>query len=146
MRQSEFFADVKDFPTLTVVDFMEAAVSTCEPSTNCRDAATTLIKIGCGSLPVVEHGNRLVGSISDFELLHTLKEGKILKDITVGEVMNKEVVTVTQDIKEQDLIEVLESNNLVRVPVVDGDALVGIVSRRDVLFGFIQATSPHWHF
>ena len=146
MRQSEYFTATKDFVTLGVSDLMETDVVTCESSTDCRSAADKMIKAGCGGLPVVESGNELVGIVSDVDLLHVLKEGRDLKDVPVSEVMNNKFIAINQDSNENDLIEIFETSNAVRVPVLDKGHLVGIVSRRDVLFGFMQATAPHWHF
>ena len=146
MRQSEYFTATKDFVTLGVSDLMETDVVTCESSTDCRSAADKMIKAGCGGLPVVESGNELVGIVSDVDLLHLLKEGRDLKDVKVSEVMSDKFIAINQDSNENDLIEIFETSNAVRVPVLDKGHLVGIVSRRDVLYGFMQATATHWHF
>lgn len=143
MRQSEYFTETKDFSVLEVADLMETNVVTCESSIDCSNAAGKMLKAGCGSLPVVDRDNELVGIISDVELLHLLREGKNLKDVAVDKVMNYKFIAINQDRNEKDLIEIFETSNAVRVPVLDNGHLVGIVSRRDVLFGFMQTTATH---
>lgn len=143
MRQSEYLTATKDFSALGVADLMETDVVTCESSIDCSNAADKMLKKGCGSLPVVDRDNELVGIISDVELLHLLREGKNLKDVSVDKVMNYKFIAINQDRNEKDLIEIFETSNAVRVPVLDNGHLVGIVSRRDVLFGFMQATATH---
>jgi CBS domain-containing protein len=58
--------------------------------------------------------------------------------------MTKDVVTVTEDMLVKDLIGLLQSRHLIRTPVVAGKTLVGIVSRRDAVFGYVKATASYW--
>ena len=59
---------------------------------------------------------------------------------TVGDIMSQEyLVTVTEDTTVTDLVDLLQSRHLIRVPVVRGWKLVGIVARRDVVFGYVKA-------
>ncbi|MEA3241576.1 MAG: CBS domain-containing protein [Pseudomonadota bacterium] len=51
----------------------------------------------------------------------------------VGEVMNPEVITVTQDHRVCDLIELFQEKDITGVPVVDDDKMVGIISKKDIL-------------
>jgi CBS domain-containing protein len=46
-----------------------------------------------------------------------------------------------------EIIQLLQSKHLIRVAVVDAEGkLVGVVSRRDILEGYIRATKPIWTF
>ncbi len=73
-----------------------------------------------------------------------IEEGKDLRQVTAQEVMTKDVVTVTEDLLVKDLIYLLQSQHLIRAPVVRGATLVGIASRRDAVFGYVKATSKYW--
>jgi CBS domain-containing protein len=73
-------------------------------------------------------------------------EGKDVKDITANNIMTKDAVNVSEETNSVEIINILETKHLIRVPVVNNNKLVGIVARRDVLFAFIQATQkpPGW--
>ena len=60
--------------------------------------------------------------------------------------MGKKPVTVTEDTNAGEIGSLLQKERLIRVPVVKGGKLVGVVARRDLLFGYLRATSkpPLW--
>jgi CBS domain-containing protein len=46
-----------------------------------------------------------------------------------------------------EIIQLLQSKHLIRVAVIDADGkLVGVVSRRDILLGYLRASKPIWRF
>jgi predicted transcriptional regulator len=71
--------------------------------------------------------------VSDFDLLS--RDGE-----TVGEVMTRDVVTVTEDTDVQEARALLIDQRLARLPVFKGRELVGIVSRGDILRELVL----HW--
>ncbi len=82
--------------------------------------------------------------MSEFDLLHALQGGKELREIRAADVMTREVVTVPEDMPLMDLVQLLQDRHLIRVPVVQGRTLIGIVARRDILFGYVKATAKYW--
>lgn len=61
--------------------------------------------------------------------------------------MTKGAVTVNQETPALEIIQLLQSKHLIRVAVVDAEGrLVGIVSRRDLLEGYVRVTKPIWTF
>jgi len=69
---------------------------------------------------------------------------KDLRKVTAGEIMTRDVVTATEDMPVKDLIQLLQDRFLVRVPVVRGKTLVGVVARRDIVFGYVKALAQYW--
>ena len=55
--------------------------------------------------------------------------------------MTTNVVSVSEATNSVEIINILETKHLIRVPVVENGKLVGIVARRDVLFSFIQTST-----
>jgi CBS domain-containing protein len=144
MRRTEYFASSHDLKTLTVQQVMEDAVWTVGPHTKGSAVAELLTERNFGSVPVVTEDRTLVGLISEFDLLRAIDQGKDLHEITAADLMTRDVVTVTEDMRATDLIGLLQERDLIRVPVVKGNTLVGIVARRDVLFGYVKATARYW--
>jgi len=85
--------------------------------------------------------------VSEFDLLRAITEGKELSKVTAGDIMTKGAISVTQETPAMEIIQLLQSKHLIRVAVVDAEGkLVGVVSRRDILEGYIRATKPIWTF
>ncbi|GJL56828.1 MAG: hypothetical protein NPIRA02_39600 [Nitrospirales bacterium] len=127
------------FGQLTVGSLMEKTVRSEEGDAS-ADLVAALLMEGFGSVPIIDRTNRLVGLVSEFDLLNAIRQGKRLADITAGEIMTDNPISVTQDTDVLTVIDVLHNNHLIRVPVVDSAGkLVGILARRDVLRGYLSS-------
>ena len=74
-------------------------------------------------------------------------EGKELAKVTTREIMTKDPVTVPQDSAAMDILRLLQEKHLIRMPVVDDEGkLAGVVSRRDIMEGYLRASKPIWRF
>lgn len=144
MKRTEFLSARQEFKTMPAELFMEGNVVSISPEDTCRHAASQMTKGSFGSLPVVDDKNHFLGIVSEYDLLNLLKEDKILGEVPVSEVMTKEVKVVQADTPADDICELLQTWHLIRVPVVKDGRLVGIVARRDILFGYIKATAKYW--
>lgn len=120
-----------------------------------RKAVQMMIARKVSALPVVDSKGRLVGIVSEGDLLRRSEIGtewrskwwsRLLGDVRddarryvksqgghVGDIMTRPVVSVTPTTDVRDVVELLESSGIKRVPVVDGAKVVGILSRRDIL-------------
>jgi CBS domain-containing protein len=144
MRAAEHFVNARDPKTLTVRQVMEPAVVTVSPETKGSAIAEIMTDGNFGTVPVVKEESTLVGLVSEFDLLRVIEEGKDLRQVTAEEIMTRNVVTVTEETLVKDLIHLFQERHLIRAPVVRGKTLVGIASRRDAVFGYVQATAKHW--
>jgi CBS domain-containing protein len=139
MRLAQYFEHGYDPKTMTVRQVMEGAVFTVSPDTKGITIAEMMTKRNFGTVPVVEKDSTLAGLVSEFDLLRVIDEGRDLRHITAEEMMTRNVVTVTEEMLVKDLIKLLQERHLIRTPVIRGKALVGIVSRRDAVFGYVKA-------
>lgn len=144
MRRSDYLTEKHDFHKLTASVLMEQDVTSCLPSDSGRHIASQITKLGIGSLPVVDNEGVLVGLVSEFDLLDILLKEQDLKDISVERIMSRNLKTVQEDTPVDDIIRLLETQHLIRVPVVKDGKLVGVVARRDILFGYIKSTAEYW--
>ena len=142
MKRSEFLLGGEDINKIKVDQVMEGNVRPCYPTTMWKDIALTLVAGGYGSLPVIDSERNLIGIVSEYDLLRVLNTGKDENEITAQDIMTKKTVTVMEETPIMDVIKLLEDKNLIRVPVVKGKKLVGIVARRDILLCHLKATSP----
>ena len=102
---------------------------------------------GFGSVPILASDRKVMGIVSEFDLLEAITNGKELSRVTAGEIMTREINSVTPDTPVLKIIQLLQSKHLIRIPVVDvNGVLAGIVARRDILLGYLRATKPIWTF
>jgi CBS domain-containing protein len=144
MRLAQYFEHGYDPKTLTVRQVMEGAVFTVSPDTKGITIAEAMTKRNFGTVPVVEQDSTLVDLVSEFDLLRAIDEERDLCHITAEDLMTRDVVTVTEEMLVKDLIKLLQERHLIRATVVKGKTLVGIVSRRDAVFGYVKVMSRHW--
>ncbi len=83
----------------------------------------------------------MLGIVSEFDLLHAIKEERSLSGVPAGDLMTAAPVTVKRETPAMDIIDRLEGKHLIRMPVVDEEGkLLGVVARRDILLGYLNAT------
>jgi CBS domain-containing protein len=134
------------FERLTVERFMETDVQYVHATTRASVIATMMVE-GFGSMPVVDDRQRLIGVVSEYDLLASLKRGHKWSDVKAGDIMAPNPYSIRPETNVATLVEVLLKSDLIRAPVVDKDnMLVGIVARRDILRAYLNygadATMP----
>jgi len=119
------------------------------------EAAETMVSAEVSALPVVDGTGRMVGILSEADLMHRAEIGteprkgwlqRLLSDSTgaaheyvvlhsrrVGDVMTREVVTVDEQTPLSEVARLMDHHKIKRVPVMRGDKVVGIVSRSNLL-------------
>ena len=137
---------------------MSREVRTVTPDTPIAEAVEMLIGQAYRSLPVVDEAHRIVGILTDGDVLArlglpdasvqaALTPGELGRELetlrccgqTVADVMVSPVVTTTEDAAIADALRVMAARGIKRVPVVDRSGrVVGIVSRVDVLRALAQ--------
>ena len=140
MRKVEWISQRCDPKTLVAQQLMEDQVMTCHPEDMVLIVAHRLYEGNVGSLPVVDIEKSLVGIVTEFDLLQALEDGLNLRETPVSSIMNAQVVSVTEQTPFMEIVGLLQRYHLIRVPVVKGKTLVGILSRSDVILGYIKAT------
>lgn len=127
----------KEFDSLMVKQVMEKKVQSARLKTK-GDVIASLMIQGFGSVPVVDAKKKLVGIVSEHDLLSAMDDGHKLGEITAGDVMTYNPYSVRTETTLPTLIHVFRASDLIRVPVVDAkDKLVGIIARRDVLRAYL---------
>jgi CBS domain-containing protein len=98
-----------------------------------RDAARIMKDQDTGVVPVLD-GKKIIGLITDRDIVvRGLAEGKNLENMRVNELMTKSVRSVREDAAVSEVLQLMSSSEIRRVPVVNSsDELVGIVSIGDI--------------
>ena len=140
----EMIADLTHFSRLADVPVEEVMTSPviCIPETaTCREALSVIVCDRVGALPVVDGNGRVVGILSETDLLDA---GSL--DLLARDVSTKQVVCVRRDCRSSKIVRLFQSRKMRCIPVLDEEGrLVGIVGRRDILARYardLSATEP----
>lgn len=122
--------------TPLVSDLMHTSVVSLDPRMPLLDAAHTLLKAGHSGAPVVDSDQRVIGVLSEADVLDVLASAAFYgsSDTTVAERMSDVPDTVRPEDDLFSLVDRFKAHPVRRLPVVDAKGrLVGIVGRHDVL-------------
>ena len=129
----------KDFGEMTVKQVMQKTAQSAHLKTK-GDVIASLMIEGFGAVPVVDAKDKLLGIVSEHDLLAALDDGHKLGDVAASEIMTYNPYSIHPEAMLPTLIHVFRASDLIRVPVVDSkDKLVGIIARRDVLRAYLAA-------
>lgn len=126
-------------------DIMSAPVTTVRPDTPIKEAAAVLAGHGFTALPVIDDEDRLVGVVTEADVVrdrvprdprarcHPGEEMPTTPTTTVGEVMTTPVAAMGPGADVAVLARALLDAGRRSMPIVDGSRVVGIVTRRDIV-------------
>ncbi len=115
---------------LEVRDVMSCPVQTVAPDARLREVEPLLQRWAVSGVPVLDEGN-LVGIVSTRDVDAAARRGDW--EIPVSGFMTHKVVTVEPGQALSEALEIMTEEDVGRLPVMNGECLVGIVSRSDVL-------------
>ena len=140
---------------LTAADVMTSEVITVTPDMSVREIAKLMYTRHISGVPVLDREKRVIGIVGEGDLLgHAEVAGErrrtwwldafvnsnaLARDYIkthgriAGDVMTPTVITVAPTTSIAEIAKILQRHRIKRVPVVDGDKLVGIVTRGDLL-------------
>lgn len=116
----------------SVRELMSQDVTTVAPDATVMDAAKLIKEKDVGPLPVVENG-RLVGIVTDRDIVvRVLAEGRDPGSTPVRDAASEDLVTISADQELDEALRLLAEHQVRRLPVVEGDRLLGIIAQADV--------------
>jgi CBS domain-containing protein len=145
-------------------DIMTRKVVTVTEDASVSDLAGVLLEHRISAVPVVDATGSLLGIVSEGDLMHRAEAGtgrrrswwlSLFTDASVeaaqfvkehsrrvGDIMIRNVVTATPRTPIAEIAQLLESNRIKRVPIVDNGKLVGIVSRANLVQALSKGAKP----
>jgi CBS domain-containing protein len=146
---------------MKVADVMTRGVISIAASDTLRKAAELMLRYDLSGFPVLDHG-KLVGIITEGDFLRRAETGteqnrsrwlelfvapeRLAGEYTrsharqVAEVMTRNPVTIDEDASLGEAVQLMEKHRIKRLPVVKDEAVVGILSRRNLVHAFVVAT------
>ncbi len=115
---------------------MTTKVIAIQPQTSTRVALELLINNNISGIPVVSDDDRIVGVLSEVDLLKVFYEDEVR---TVEHLMTRNPRTFHVDDPLVDVVDCLMANNFRRVLIHDKSKLVGLVSRADLMPAILES-------
>ena len=116
---------------MKVVELMNKNVVTCHANETLAVIVNKFELFNIAGMPVVDKG-KLVGIICQKDVLSGLKTGD-MRELTVEDVMVREVITAPSTESVVNLAKIMVEKGVNRIPIVENDNLVGIVTRGDII-------------
>lgn len=112
-------------------DIMTNDVQTVNPNSSVKDAATIMKNLNVGSVPVCE-GKKPVGIITDRDITIKNVANNGDSNTPVTQVMSKNMIYGQPDMSDQEAATLMAKKQIRRLPVIENNNLVGIVSLGDL--------------
>lgn len=124
-------------------DVMSSPVKSISLAKPIHEAERLMLRHGHTGLPVVDGDGRLKGIVSLRDVEKARRHG--MEHAPVKGIMKAQVVTVTPDQPVDAVQDLMISKDIGRVPVLQGESLVGIITRSDLLGLLYGGPPPRWH-
>ena len=119
-------------------DIMQRVVFSASESTNAMQVAYHLMMGRMSGFPIADEEGKLVGLVTEYDLIRALRMGLDLEQTPAGDLMTVNVITADAAESVERIMEILHTERIIRVPIVAGGRVIGIVSRGDVLRAVLE--------
>ncbi|MFC3212086.1 CBS domain-containing protein [Planomicrobium okeanokoites] len=116
---------------MKVADIMTKEVDTCNPGHSLQEVAAKMKEINVGSIPICKN-EKLVGIITDRDIVVRGIADNLSLESAVSEILSENMVTGNKDMSVEEAAELMADHQIRRLPIVENDKVVGIVSLGDI--------------
>jgi CBS domain-containing protein len=114
-------------------EVMNRRVIAATLTASARDIGRKLLESRISGMPVTDQDGRVMGVVSEEDILRALMEQKDLGTLTADNIMSKNLASVDSETSIEGVMQTLHDEGILRVPVIDSGKLVGIISRADII-------------
>jgi CBS domain-containing protein len=119
---------------ISVRDIMTVNVKTAKPDAAVIEIIRKMTKFDVGSVVIIDSAKRPVGIITPRDILRKVVEPRLPVDVvTALEVMSSPLVKVSPDVSVEQCAKLMGDKRIKKLPVVDGNKLMGIVTSMDLV-------------
>jgi CBS domain-containing protein len=111
-------------------EIMTDNVDSCTLLDNVFEVAVKMKELNVGAIPILDQ-DKLVGMITDRDIVVRGVAEKHPGSTKVEDIMSNNLITITPDATTKEAAKLMSEHQIRRLPVVEGDKLVGIVSLGD---------------
>ena len=118
---------------MKVKDCMCKNIVFVKPDCDAEECAKLMCENHIGCVPVCDQTNKIVGIVTDRDiLLRTIGCGKEIKNTPVSEIMTCDVSCCTPESDVKDAENIMKTNQIRRIPVMENNKIVGILTLGDL--------------
>ena len=120
---------------MKAVDLMSVDIIAATENVSAIEVATRIVLSTINGMPVISRDDgRLLGVVTTIDILRAIRGGGDLTKIMAKELMSSQPVSVKEDTDVNEIIDLMDKNGIMMIPVVENDGrLIGVCSRSDVL-------------
>ena len=123
---------------LKAKDVMTRPVLSARRNASARDIAMQLLSGLYSGIPVTDENGKVIGVVTEFDLLKQILAGKELVTLKAEDVMTRDTVTVDVDMPLKEVLKTMIEKNIIRIPVTIEGCLTGVIARCDILKTYIE--------
>jgi len=127
---------------LTAKDIMHPRVSV--PAKENGQELVKKMMCGYPALPVINDMLEVIGTVSEYDILDAIKEGRTIHEFSAESIMScghaaheqavcRKPVTVQPNASIDEVVDIMYTEDVSVIPVVEGKKLVGIISRKNII-------------
>ena len=146
-------------------DIMTTDVVTVTPQTGVRELATLLLERNISGAPVVDEAGKVLGVVTESDLVFlnkkvhlptavaildafvflespekTARELKKMAGTKVGDICSQALISVSPETSLEELATLMAEQKVHTLPVMAGDALVGVIGKADIIRTIAQGS------
>ncbi|MBI4746473.1 MAG: CBS domain-containing protein [Deltaproteobacteria bacterium] len=119
-------------------DLMVRPVISARENASVRDISLQLLTGFYSGMPVTDEEGKVVGMVTELDILALIQKGRELNKITAGDIMVKKVTTADVNTPIEEIINIILDKDIIRLPVTEKGRLVGVIARCDILKNYIE--------
>ncbi|MCD1294434.1 CBS domain-containing protein [Methanocella sp. CWC-04] len=114
-----------------ITEIMQQEVITIQDSSSLEDAVSTMIERSIGGAPVVTEDGKIVGIITERDIVHLM--GETISGKRISDVMSERVTTAPPDMSIESAAKTMIESGFRRLPIVSNNLVCGIVTATDIM-------------
>ena len=116
-------------------DLMSVDIIAATENVSAIEVATRIVLGAINGMPIISKDDgKLLGVVTTIDILRAIRNGRDLTRIIAKEIMSPHAFSVKEDADSNEIIDIMDKNGIMMLPVVENDGrLIGVCSRSDVL-------------
>ncbi|MFS0777584.1 CBS domain-containing protein [Neobacillus sp. 3P2-tot-E-2] len=116
---------------MNVAEVMTTNVDSCSPESTCKEVAMKMKELDVGAVPICDN-EKLVGIVTDRDIVIKGFVNDLSSDSTISVLVTDNVVKGSKEMSVEEAVRLRSQHQIRRLPIVEDDKLVGIVSLGDL--------------
>ncbi len=120
---------------MKALDLMSVDIIAATENVTAIEVATRIVLGAINGMPIIgKDDGKLLGVVTTIDILRAIKSGQDLTTVIAKELMSPDPLSVKEDTEVNEIIDIMDKNGIIMLPVVENDGrLIGVCSRSDVL-------------